>query len=109
MNLPENYDYSLNNVRYILLVYFLIQLQIPYFSYTFNVFKKGYQKELQEEDLYEVISLYKSSKLGDDFENDWNDEILKPKPALTKVIARRFGKSILGWGIGKMIIRVIYT
>ncbi|KAK9745241.1 ABC transporter transmembrane region [Popillia japonica] len=77
-------------------------------SYTFDIFKKGYKNGLQEEDLYDVFSQYKSSKLGDTFEDEWNQEILKPKPALTKVIVRKFGKTIIGWGFLKMAIRVIY-
>ncbi|XP_058800223.1 ATP-binding cassette sub-family C member 4-like [Phymastichus coffea] len=54
-------------------------LSILTWTWTFNLFKKGYSKILGVEDLYDPVSTDKSSVLGDRLEKQWFAELQKAK------------------------------
>ncbi|KAJ8931650.1 hypothetical protein NQ314_015402 [Rhamnusium bicolor] len=68
----------------------LINLFQTYYSqnlgYTLGLFKKGFQKDLEEEDLYEVIEKCRSKKCGDRTERQWNKS-----RSIYKLLWKRFG------------------
>lgn len=68
------------------------------------VFFKGFRREYEESDLFETLKSHKSNKLGDEFEKMWLDELKyaskhNKTPNLLRVILKRFGHCLLGFGI----------
>ncbi|CAG9767682.1 unnamed protein product [Ceutorhynchus assimilis] len=70
-------------------------LGLLFFTYTYGMFKKGYTKVLEVEDLYNPIKSDRSTLLGDRLERAWNKAYGKAKhksknPSLLWAIARAF-------------------
>lgn len=67
------------------------------------IFKKGYKKELEVQDLYDVPDEDRSEKLGDRLEKEWRKELsqIKPgeKPKLLKALLRCFGMRFIFAGL----------
>nr|XP_023024554.1 multidrug resistance-associated protein 4-like isoform X2 [Leptinotarsa decemlineata] len=62
------------------------------FSYVVSLFKKSFKHDLEEEDLYEVLSRCGSKRCGDKIEDKWRDEIKNNSEAsLAKIVWKRFG------------------
>lgn len=57
-----------------------------FLRYTLGLFKKGFKKELEEDDIYEVVKSCKSKKLGDLSENQW-----MKATSIMRLLLRRFG------------------
>ncbi|KAI2474069.1 ATP binding cassette (ABC) protein subfamily C member, provisional [Diabrotica virgifera virgifera] len=60
------------------------------FWWLIPLFKKGYNKELTEDDMYQHRESHDSGDLGDQFEKIWNKQLTKRKPSVIKAIAKRF-------------------
>jgi ATP-binding cassette subfamily C (CFTR/MRP) protein 4 len=60
-----------------------------------KLFTSGIKKEFQEADIYEVISSYKSHKLGNQLEKNWDKQRLKNKPSLFLLLWSCFGKQYM--------------
>ncbi|XP_022904684.2 ATP-binding cassette sub-family C member 4-like isoform X1 [Onthophagus taurus] len=78
-------------------------LSVLLFTYTIGMFKKGYSKTLETEDLYSPLSSDKSQTLGDRLERKWLkhlDSIKKvsKKPSLLKVLVATFWPEYLYLG-----------
>ncbi|RZC39500.1 ABC tran domain containing protein [Asbolus verrucosus] len=77
-------------------------------SYTTDLFKKGFRKDLEEDDLYEVLTSCRSKNLGDQLEKQWEIEKKKfKKPSLIRVLCSCFGKTYLLFGLMQLIMRTI--
>lgn len=50
------------------------------FRYTGSIFKRAYERDLDKDDLYDVVSSCKSNKLGNALEEKWNEEKVKENP-----------------------------
>ncbi|XP_074026960.1 probable multidrug resistance-associated protein lethal(2)03659 isoform X2 [Leptinotarsa decemlineata] len=62
------------------------------FSYVVSLFKKSFKHDLEEEDLYEVLSRCGSKRCGDKIEDKWRDETKNNNEAsLAKMVWKRFG------------------
>lgn len=67
-------------------------LTIQYFRYTGSLFKKGYIKDLNEDDLYEVLEKYGSKRCGDKFEQKFiYEQNKRPQVSIMKLLWKRFG------------------
>lgn len=64
----------------------LILEKLFHFRYLLGFFKKGYKKELEEEDLYKVVESCESKKCGDNLEIQW-----RKTPSLVKTLINQFG------------------
>jgi ATP-binding cassette subfamily C (CFTR/MRP) protein 4 len=53
---------------YINKIIFTFCFDLYFFSWIFNLFKKGQSRDLEENDLYETLDDHKSSLLGDELE-----------------------------------------
>jgi hypothetical protein len=60
-----------------------------------KLFTSGIKKEFQEADIYEVISSYKSHKLGNQLKKNWDKQRLKNKPSLFLLLWSCFGKQYM--------------
>ncbi|KAJ6642102.1 ATP-binding cassette subfamily C member 4 [Pseudolycoriella hygida] len=77
-------------------------LSVLLFLWTYDIFKKGYQRTIELTDLFETLPEDRSAKLGDRLEKSW----VKQKnaqytngPSLTKAIVMTFWKNYLFLGI----------
>nr|XP_022908005.1 probable multidrug resistance-associated protein lethal(2)03659 [Onthophagus taurus] len=86
------------------------------FWYTLPTFFNGFQRDLEENDLYKTFSKHKSSVLGDRLEIAWQSEEIKAKkagrmPLLRKALWKVFGLEFMLYGlvlaIGELGIRLI--
>lgn len=79
-------------------------LSIIFFTYTIGMFKKGYKKTLEVDDLYNPLRSDRSMLLGDRLERKWNlhsekAEKHKKKPSLLKVLIATFWPEYLYLGV----------
>lgn len=78
------------------------------FSFTYNIFKKGIRKELNEEDVYEMLKDYRAKKLGDKLEREWDKEVKRNKdPSVFRMMLRCFGKTYVMYGFLQLIMKTI--
>ncbi|KAJ3659607.1 hypothetical protein Zmor_011288 [Zophobas morio] len=61
------------------------------FWYTYDLFKTGFKRELEEKDLYEVVPQLNTSELGDRAEHEWN-QYKEDKNAMFLVLWKMYGK-----------------
>ncbi|XP_063923495.1 ATP-binding cassette sub-family C member 4-like [Zophobas morio] len=61
------------------------------FWYTYDLFKTGFKRELEEKDLYDVLPEFNTSELGDRMEREWNEH-KKDKNAMFLVLWKMYGK-----------------
>ncbi|XP_072393683.1 ATP-binding cassette sub-family C member 4-like [Diabrotica undecimpunctata] len=76
---------------------------VLFFSYTIEMFRKGYRKVLDVDDLYNPIRSDRSTVLGDRLEKKWNSHLLKcnktrKKPSLLKILVSTFWPEYLYLG-----------
>jgi hypothetical protein len=57
-----------------------------------NVFIKGVKNEA---DIYEVLPSFKSQKLGDKVETNWNNQRVQKDPSMLRLLWSCFGKEYL--------------
>ncbi|KAJ8955575.1 hypothetical protein NQ318_001405 [Aromia moschata] len=79
------------------------------FFYTRGLFWRAYsRKKLEEDDLYEVASCYKSQKLGDELEEHVKDDLNSHKtPSIYRMLWSCYGKEYTFIGIMQLIMRTI--
>jgi ATP-binding cassette subfamily C (CFTR/MRP) protein 4 len=65
------------------------------FNYKRKLFTSGIKKEIQEADIYEVLSSYESQKLGNQLERKWDNQRLNSKPSLFLLLWSCFGKQYM--------------
>ncbi|XP_063924495.1 cystic fibrosis transmembrane conductance regulator-like [Zophobas morio] len=63
-----------------------------FFTYTAKLFLKGYKKELNETDIYEVLPSYESKQLGQKLEKEWTKQAAKNRNSLPHLLFKCFGK-----------------
>ena len=85
-------------------------LSVLSFWWTIALFKKGYYKDLAEEDLYSPLKKDKSEYLGDKLEVEWERQVKKKKPSLLTAIVKsfRWEYTILGLfhAVNDLVIRL---
>jgi ABC-type multidrug transport system fused ATPase/permease subunit len=80
-------------------------ISVLLFWWTVNLFKKGYSKDLVEEDLYNPLKTDASEYLGDKLEAQWERQLKrthqsgKKKPSLLKALALTFPREYTKLGI----------
>ncbi|XP_022918682.2 ATP-binding cassette sub-family C member 4-like [Onthophagus taurus] len=78
------------------------------FAWFMPTFLKGYQKQLNEEDLFKTLDSQKSSYLGDRLEQEWEREKLKDQPSLTKAIWEVFGINFVSYALVAVATELIF-
>ncbi|XP_046746905.1 ATP-binding cassette sub-family C member 4-like [Diprion similis] len=72
------------------------------FGWTLPIFRKGYKRDLQIEDLYDPLKSNESESLGDRLEREWKKELAKrPKshPSLLRALIRIFWMPFMIQGV----------
>ncbi|KAL7370299.1 hypothetical protein ABVT39_025137 [Epinephelus coioides] len=83
-----------------------------FFWWLNPLFRTGYKRRLEEDDMYEVLTEDRSENLGDDLQRYWDHEVQKAtkelrKPGLTKSIIRCYWKPYALLGIFTLIEEII--
>lgn len=79
------------------------------FGYTLPTFRKGFNKDLQEEDIPENWSAHASRELGNRLEEAWNKELKTRKnPSLWRALARVFGLDFMVIGLAILFLEVVF-
>lgn len=68
------------------------------FRYTRKLFFKGFKKDLEEDDLYEVTKQCKSKRWGDKMEHAYKMQG-KEKPSTVRILWSIFGLRYIGLGL----------
>lgn len=75
--------------------------------YTQELFKKGYIKDLEDEDLYEVIRRCGSQRCGDKLEKEWTNELNRNTyPSIYRLLWKRFGFKYIIIGFVDLVFKV---
>ncbi|KAJ8925147.1 hypothetical protein NQ315_001332 [Exocentrus adspersus] len=74
------------------------------FGYTLGLFRKGFRKELEEDDIYEVIRKCRSKRCGDKTEQQWNKSA-----SIYRLLWKRFGKTFILIGIATIVWKELYS
>ncbi|KAK4879942.1 hypothetical protein RN001_008088 [Aquatica leii] len=61
------------------------------FFFVFDIIRKGSKKELSDDDIFEVLKMFESEKLGNRLESEWKKELQKKNPSLLLAMFRMFG------------------
>lgn len=81
---------------------------ILFSRYTIPLFKRGFKKDLEEDDLYEVIKTCRSKDLGDKLELQYEiDKKHHKNPSLVRALWGVFGKTYIWLGIAQLIMRTV--
>ncbi|RZB38623.1 ABC membrane domain containing protein, partial [Asbolus verrucosus] len=76
------------------------------FFYTLKLFRKGYKQDLEEEDLYEVLSNYRSKDLGDQLEREWEKQKRKgQRNSIFRVLWACYGWEYLILGLAQLVVK----
>lgn len=77
-------------------------------SWLIPYFKKGFKRELNEDDMYGPLKTHESKRLGDKLEIAWNYEIANKKdPSLWRAVLKVFSKELVLYGIFNFFIEFI--
>ncbi|RZC40831.1 ABC membrane domain containing protein [Asbolus verrucosus] len=78
------------------------------FFFTYDMLRQGFKKDLEEEDIYEVIKSFKSSKLGDKLEKHWSKQKSKSNTfSIFRLLWSCYGKYYLFWGVIQLFMKII--
>lgn len=69
------------------------------FRYSRKLFVKGFKKDLEDDDLYEVIKPCKSKRWGDKMEHAYKAQEAKTNPSTVRVLWDIFGLRYIGLGL----------
>ncbi|KAF6206425.1 hypothetical protein GE061_017658 [Apolygus lucorum] len=69
------------------------------FAWTLPLFMTGFKRELEEDDLFQPLDMHRSSKLGDEMEKMWFEEVeasrkAKREPSLLRIIIKTTWKKL---------------
>ncbi|XP_063915980.1 probable multidrug resistance-associated protein lethal(2)03659 isoform X1 [Zophobas morio] len=73
------------------------------FWYTRELFIKGFNRELEQEDLYEVLPEFDTNSLGDRITHEWTLHKHRKNDAMFSIFWKMFGKHYLLLGLTKII------
>uniref|UniRef100_A0A8D0NN46 Uncharacterized protein n=1 Tax=Sus scrofa TaxID=9823 RepID=A0A8D0NN46_PIG len=90
------------------------------FSLHFNrwltpLFRVGYKRRLEEDDMYSVLPEDRSAHLGKELQGYWDGEVSRAEkdaqePSLTKAIIKCYWKPYLVWGILMFLeVKLLHT
>ncbi|VVC32361.1 ABC transporter type 1, transmembrane domain,ABC transporter-like,P-loop containing nucleoside triphosphate [Cinara cedri] len=87
-------------------------IEILTFSWILKLFKTGYKRDLEENDVYNTLTDHESSPLGSDLEKRWRIELVNAnrsnrEPSLLRVICKMFGFMLVKSGLIQMFVEVV--
>lgn len=82
----------------------------PTFSFTRDMFRKANKKDLDENDVYDILTEMKSSKLGDKLERQWLiDKTNNENPTVLSLLYKCYGLNYLFWGIIQLMMKISFV
>uniref|UniRef100_A0A0U9HY04 Putative ABCC protein n=1 Tax=Chrysomela populi TaxID=154003 RepID=A0A0U9HY04_CHRPP len=82
-------------------------LSVVAFLFTFDLFKKSRVKDLDEDDVYNIIPFLGSKKLGDALEDRWVEQQKKQgRPSLIRALTACFGKRYFVLGLIQLVVKI---
>ncbi|XP_060522778.1 ATP-binding cassette sub-family C member 4-like [Cylas formicarius] len=79
------------------------------FAYNCGLFKKAIQRNLQENDIYEVIKPCSSKKNGDRFERKWREKWEKKNYSLIQLLWECFGLRYIMFGAIHLSVKLLLS
>ncbi|XP_063930305.1 probable multidrug resistance-associated protein lethal(2)03659 isoform X1 [Zophobas morio] len=77
-----------------------------FFLYTASLFTKGYTRDLDDSDLYEVPPTFKSKKLAEQLDKHWQKQVMKQKEtSIFFSLLKFYGLSYFLLGLSKIILK----
>lgn len=80
------------------MLYDEVKCEYIFHRYARKLFVKGFKKDLEDDDLYDVIKQCKSRKWGDRIEQAYNSKGTHSKYSTIKIIWEIFGLRYIGLG-----------
>ncbi|CAG2057608.1 unnamed protein product, partial [Timema podura] len=83
-------------------------------SWILGVFRLGFQRDLEEEDLFVPLKEHESAHLGNKFERIWDDECRRAHfklkdPSLVRAIIRCFGAKFMMYGALLALVEILLS
>jgi ATP-binding cassette subfamily C (CFTR/MRP) protein 4 len=76
------------------------------FFYTLRLFRKGCKHDLEEDDLYEVLSKYRSKQLGDQLEQEWEKQKSRgQKNSILRLLWACYGWEYFLLGLSQLVVK----
>nr|CAD7441120.1 unnamed protein product [Timema bartmani] len=87
-------------------------LSALFFGWILGVFRLGFQRDLEEEDLFVPLKEHESAHLGNKFERIWDDECRRAHfklkdPSLVRAIIRCFGAKFMMYGALLALVEIL--
>nr|XP_023027814.1 multidrug resistance-associated protein 4-like [Leptinotarsa decemlineata] len=77
------------------------------FTFTFPLFRKSLKRDLEDNDIYDVLPNFSSKKLGEKLEQIWNRQQKKTKqPSLYRALFYCFGRQYFLLGLMQLIVKI---
>ncbi|GJQ66875.1 hypothetical protein Trydic_g7898 [Trypoxylus dichotomus] len=86
-------------------------LSILFFQFTLPIFKRGLANELNDDDIYKILDDYRSSKIGQMFENEWKKQNLEETPLkypVIRMLLAVFGRQYFICGLVQCVVRTTF-
>ncbi|KAG5862753.1 hypothetical protein JTB14_008154 [Gonioctena quinquepunctata] len=77
------------------------------FLYTRGVLTRGFKKDLEDDDLCDVIKACKSQKCADKLEHAFQAEGRRSKPSTYRIIWNCYGIKYIGLGVISLMMRLL--
>ncbi|KAF2889555.1 hypothetical protein ILUMI_16618, partial [Ignelater luminosus] len=79
-------------------------LSIITYFFTFNTLRKGYRYGIQKEDIYEIVTDFRSENAGNQLEKEWERRENKNKTMFLYSLFRMFWKQLVVLGITLSVV-----
>lgn len=79
------------------------------FRFTWDTIKKGYRKDINEDNIYKTLKKHDSNILADKLEEEWKKESKVREPTIFKILLKVFGKQYFAFGLIQLLFKTPTT
>ncbi|KAK9745323.1 ABC transporter transmembrane region [Popillia japonica] len=79
------------------------------FAFTWDTIKKGYRKDINEDNIYKTLKKHDSNILADKLEEEWKKESKVREPTIFKILLKVFGKQYFAFGLIQLLFKTPTT
>ncbi|KAJ8923375.1 hypothetical protein NQ315_001933 [Exocentrus adspersus] len=77
------------------------------FAYTGKLFSKAYKKDLEDDDIYEIIKSLRTENCGNRLEKYFNEEQERKRPSTARLLWKCYGLRYIGLGMIHLCFRLV--